>query len=146
MTESSNDPRPELHDECKSDLRRGACRTYPITCRDQQELWDSGYAAGRAAVLGGVDDARRMFAEDLECCARHILDAISDNKILPPAPGCPEHDVALLQGRAEAAEAKLAELMRSVRELEREPRMGGPNFTAIMRLVAEYDPKPERGA
>jgi hypothetical protein len=92
MTEPSYDPRPELHEECVNDDRRGACPTYPVTCRDQQELWDSGYAA---AVK-----------------------------------------------RAEAAESKLAELVREVRGV-----LAGMGYTApIHAILAKYDPKPEGGS
>ena len=47
MTEPLVDdlPRPELCEDCYAQRHRAYCKTFPITCRDQQELWDSGYAA-----------------------------------------------------------------------------------------------------
>jgi len=64
-------------------------------------------------------------------------------------PGCQRHwlerNRELATERA-AAVKKLAELVRAVRELEREPRMSGPNFAAIMRLVDQLDPEPEGGS
>lgn len=40
------------------------------------------------------------------------------------------------------SKAKLTELIRAVRELEREPRSGGPNFSPIMTMCDEFEVEP----
>ena len=43
--------RPELCEDCARGLHRAYCKTYPITCRDQVEIWEDGFAAGAAWAL-----------------------------------------------------------------------------------------------
>jgi hypothetical protein len=102
MTEPINDlSRPELCEECKGvaegKRHRAHCKTFPITCEDQRELWDSGYAAGKAAA----GEECTLLAASLKQAA-----AISHARY-------ELYDAATK--RAEAAESKLAELVRRVR-------------------------------
>jgi hypothetical protein len=131
------EPRPELHEVCKSDLRRAACPTYPVTCRDQQELWDSGYAA----AVKRAEDAEDAYREADARCARLELDYTAEMSAreaeakLAATQRC-------LRSEADARIAyqdKLRELVRRVREWWSD---GEPCGKQLRRILNEYD-KPE---
>jgi hypothetical protein len=60
MSEST---RPELCEDCKLQLQgkrhRAHCKTFPITCTDQRDLWDAGYDAAMLRVQELVRNRKR---------------------------------------------------------------------------------------